>query len=51
MSERPTDLNKVGQESTVLAVDVGEHCLDNLLSSVISLFCLPLSDGRRSDID
>ena len=38
----------VGQGHTALAVGAG--CLDILLSSVFSLFFLPLS-GRRPDID
>ena len=42
MPGRPTDFNKVGPESTVLAVDVGEHCLDSLLSSV---FLFLVGDG------
>ena len=36
-----------GQGSTVLAVGAGGGCLDTFLSSVISLFFLPLS-GKRS---
>ena len=40
----------VGQRPTVLAVDAGGGCLDIFISSIISLFSLPLS-GRRPDID
>ena len=40
----------VGQGSTALAVDTGGGCLDIFLSSIISLFSLPLS-GRRPKID
>ena len=40
----------VGQGSTALAVRAGGGRLDIFLSSIISLFFLPLS-GRRSDID
>ena len=43
----------VGQEPTALAVGAGGGgggCLDFFLSSIISLFFLPLS-GRRPDID
>ena len=39
----------VGQEPTVLAVGAGGGCLGIFLSSVISLFFLPLS-GSRLDI-
>ena len=41
---------RVGQGPTALAVVAGGGCLDILLSSIISLFSLPLS-GRRPDID
>ena len=47
---RPTILITVGQGPTVLAVGAGGGCLDILLSSVLSLLCLPLC-GRRPDID
>ena len=40
----------VGQGPTALAVGAGGSCLDIFLSTVISLFFLPLS-GRRPDID
>ena len=40
----------VGQGPTSLTVGAGGGCLDIFLSSVISLFFLPLS-GRRPDID
>ena len=40
----------VGQGPTALAVGAGGGCLDIFLSSIISLFLLPLS-GRRPDID
>ena len=40
----------VGQWPTVLAVGAGGGGLDVFLSSIISLFFLPLS-GKRSDID
>ena len=40
----------VGQGPTVLAMGVEGGCLDILLSSVISLFFLPLS-GRRPEKD
>ena len=39
-----------GQGPTVLAVGAGGGCLDILLSSIISLFCLLLC-GRRPDRD
>ena len=39
----------VGQGCTVLAVGAGEDCLDIFLSSITSLFFLPLS-GRRPDL-
>ena len=47
---RPTTLITVGQGPTSLAVDAGRGCLEFLLSSILSLLCLPLF-GRRSDID
>ena len=40
----------VRQGHTVLAVAAGGGCLDIFLSSIISLFFLPLT-GRRRDID
>ena len=40
---------RVGQGPTTLAVGVSGGCLGIFLSSIISLFFLPLS-GRRSDI-
>ena len=40
----------VGQGPTVLAVGGGGCCLDIFLSSIISIFFLPLS-RRRPDID
>ena len=42
--------NAVGQGPIVLAVGAGGGCLDFFLSSMTSLFFLPLS-GRRPDID
>ena len=45
---RPTILITVGQGPTALAVGAG--CLDISLSSILSLFFLPLF-GRRPDID
>ena len=47
---RPTICIIVRQGPTAIAVGVGGGCLDILLSSILSLLCLPLS-GRRSDID
>ena len=47
---RPTIWMIVGQGPTVLAVGAGGGCLDILLSSVLSLLCLPLF-RRRPDID
>ena len=48
---RPTNLDyRVGQRPTALAVRAGGSCLDILLSSIFSLFFLPLS-GKRPDID
>ena len=41
---------RVGQGPTALAVGAGGGCLDILLSSILSLFFLPLF-GRRPDID
>ena len=41
---------RVGQGLTALAVGADGGCLDIFLSSIISLFFLPLS-GRRPDID
>ena len=40
----------VGQGLTALAADAGGDCFDIFLSSIISLFFLPLS-GRRPNID
>ena len=40
----------VGQGLIVLAIGAGRGCLDIFLSSITSLFFLPLS-GRRPDID
>ena len=40
----------VGQGPIALAIGAGGGCLDIFVSSVKSLFFLPLS-GRRSDID
>ena len=42
--------NIVGQGPTALAVGADGGCLEFFLSSIISLFILPLS-GRRPDID
>ena len=47
---RPTIWMIVGQGPTVIAVGAGGGCLDILLSSVLSLLCLPLF-RRRPDID
>ena len=47
---RPTIWIIVGQGPTALAIGAGGGCLDFFLSSIISLFLLPLS-GRRPDID
>ena len=47
---RPTNLDNVWQGPTALAVGAGGGCLDIFLSSIISLFFLPVS-GRRPDID
>ena len=47
---RPTNLIRVGQGPTALAVGAGGGCLVIFLSSLISLFFLPLS-RRRPDID
>ena len=41
----PTIWITVGQGPTALAVGAGGGCLDILLSSVLSLFFLPLGDG------
>ena len=41
---------RVGQGPSALAVGAGGSCLDIFLSSIISLFFLPLS-GKRSDMD
>ena len=48
--ERPTIWIIVGQGPTALSVGSGGGCLEFFLSSIISLFLLPLS-GRRPDID
>ena len=50
VSGRPTNLIRVGQGPTALAVGAGGGCLDIFLSSLISLFFLPLS-GRLPGID
>ena len=48
---RPTICITVGQGPTALTVGAGGGCLDIfLLSSILSLFFLPLS-GRRPNID
>ena len=47
---RPTIWMIVGQGPPALAVGTGLGCLDILLSSILSLLCLPLF-GRRPDID
>ena len=47
---RPTVWIIVEQGPTALAGGAGGGCLDIFLSSIISLFLLPLS-GRRPDID
>ena len=48
----PTYWIRVGQGPTALAVGAGGVGLDIFLSSIISLFFLPLSlSGRRPDID
>ena len=47
---RPTVWMIVGQGPPGLAVGAGGGCLDILLSSVLSLLCLPLFEGRP-DID
>ena len=47
---RPTIWMIVGQGPTALAVGAGEVVWPFLLSSILSLPCLPLF-GRRSDID
>ena len=47
---RPTIWIRVGQGPTALAVGAGGGCLDILLSSILSVLCLPLF-GRRPDID
>ena len=47
---RPTIWMIVGQGPIVLAVGASMGCFDIFLSSIISLFFLPLS-GRRPDID
>ena len=40
------DLDNVGQGPTALAVGTVGGCLDIFLSSIFSLFFLPLSGGR-----
>ena len=47
---RPTNLIRVGQGPTVLAVGAAGVIWTFFLSSIISLFFLPLS-GRQPDID
>ena len=47
---RPTIWMIVGQGPSALAVGASGCCLDILLSSTLSLLCLPLF-GRRPDID
>ena len=47
---RPTNLDKSRARAYLVLVSAGGEGLDILLSSIISLFFLPLS-GRRSDID
>ena len=47
---RPTFWIRVGQGLTALAVGAGGVVWTFFLSSIISLFYLPLS-GRQSDID
>ena len=47
---RPTIWIIVGQGPTALAVGAGDVVWTFFLSSIISLFSLPLS-GRRPDID
>ena len=47
---RPANLDEVGQGPSALAVGAGGGCLDIFLSSIISLFFLPLF-GRQPDID
>ena len=47
---RPTIWMIVGQGPIALAVGAGGDCLDIFLSSILSLFFLPLS-GRRPNID
>ena len=44
---RPTNLVRVGQGPTALAVGAGRGCLDILLSSIISIFFLPLWETAR----
>ena len=48
----PTNLDYIVRQgpTTVLTVGAGGGCLDIFLSSIISLFFLPLSE-RRPDID
>ena len=47
---RPTIWIIVGHGPTALAVGAGGGCLEFLLSSILSLLCLPLF-GRWPDID
>ena len=47
---RLTNLDYSRERPIVLAVGAGGGCLDIFLSSITSLFFLPLS-GRRPDID
>ena len=48
--ERPSNLDYIGQAPTALAVGAGGVVWTFFLSSIISLFCLPLS-GRRPNVD
>ena len=50
MPGRPAYRIRVGQGPTMLVLGAGGGCLDIFLSSIISLFFLPLF-GRRPDID
>ena len=47
---RPTIWMIVGQGPTALAVGAGAVVWTFLISSILSLFCLPLF-GRRPDVD
>ena len=46
---RPANLNNIGAGPSALAVGAGWGCLDIFLSSITSLFFLPLS-GRWPDM-